>query len=124
MEESFGNLEKRNLSVSWKNENGKKVPCTGELWYRGYNVENLIKNLGRLEMGFEKNAYLLVMGELPDEKELQEFRKIIGDSRTLPTNNSLLFTPFSVTASRRSVHSNTLRNMQRKNLCTKPKSIV
>ena len=72
--------------ISWKNENGNKVPCAGELWYRGYNVETLIQNLGETGLGFEKIAYLLVMGELPDEQELQEFCRIIGESRTLPTN--------------------------------------
>ncbi|MDO4339921.1 MAG: citrate/2-methylcitrate synthase [Eubacteriales bacterium] len=72
--------------VAFKNENGQKVPCDGELWYRGYNVQNLIKNLGETEFGFEKIAYLLLLGELPDEAQLQEFREIIGSSRTLPTN--------------------------------------
>lgn len=72
--------------VAFKEEDGKKVPCDGELWYRGYNVENLIKNLGEREFGFEKIAYLLLMGQLPDAKELQDFREVIANSRTLPTN--------------------------------------
>ncbi|MCD7817865.1 MAG: citrate/2-methylcitrate synthase [Lachnospiraceae bacterium] len=72
--------------VSSKKVNGEKVPCDGELWYRGYNVKNLIKDLGRGEFGFEKIAYLLLIGELPDEKILDEFCGIIGNSRTLPTN--------------------------------------
>lgn len=74
------------LIVSSKKVDGKKVPCDGELWYRGYDVQNLIKNLGSNEFGFEKIAYLLLMGELPNEKELAEFKDIIGNSRTLPTN--------------------------------------
>lgn len=72
--------------VSKKNEDGKTVPCEGELWYRGYQVKNLIANLGERELGFEKIAYLLLMGTMPDEEELQEFCKMIGESRTLPTN--------------------------------------
>ena len=32
--------------VSFKDENGKQVPCDGELWYRGYNVKTLIKSIG------------------------------------------------------------------------------
>ncbi|MCD7842041.1 MAG: hypothetical protein LUG56_06175 [Lachnospiraceae bacterium] len=77
------------LIVSSKKENGQKVPCDGELWYRGYNVQNLIKNLGPKEYGFEKVAYLLLMGELPNEAELEEFKSILGNSRTLPTNYTL-----------------------------------
>ncbi|MDY5776119.1 MAG: citrate/2-methylcitrate synthase, partial [Lachnospiraceae bacterium] len=72
--------------ISSKNVNGKKVPCDGELWYRGYRVEELINSLGNNEMGFEKVAYLLLMGELPSEKEQQEFTQLIGQCRTLPTN--------------------------------------
>lgn len=72
--------------VSSKIVDGKKVPCDGELWYRGYRVESLIQELGAEKMGFEKIAYLLLMGELPDEKEEEEFFKIIGECRTLPTN--------------------------------------
>lgn len=72
--------------VSSKIVDGKKVPCDGELWYRGYRVESLIQELGEEKMGFEKIAYLLLMGELPDKKEEEEFFKIIGECRTLPTN--------------------------------------
>ena len=41
---------------------GKKVPADGKLWYRGYQVQELIQSLGGTEMGFEKVAYLLLMG--------------------------------------------------------------
>ena len=54
--------------VSSKIVDGKKVSCDGELWYRGYRVEQLISALGEEEMGFEKIAYLLLMGELPDKE--------------------------------------------------------
>ena len=72
--------------VSKKVIDGQKQACDGELWYRGYNVENLIKELGPEEMGFEKIAYLLLMGELPTEEEEQEFREYIGQERELPVN--------------------------------------
>ena len=73
--------------VSFKeDENGKTVPCDGELWYRGYNVKTLIGSIGKGEFGFEKAAYLLMFGSLPNEQELAEFCKVIGESRTLPTN--------------------------------------
>jgi len=56
---------------SFKEENGQKIPCDGELWYRGYQVNNLIDALGENEFGFEKTAYLLLFGELPTEEELK-----------------------------------------------------
>lgn len=72
--------------VSSKVENGKKVSCDGELWYRGYRVEQLIDSLGANEMGFEKITYLLLMGELPGDEELQAFKEVMGNCRTLPSN--------------------------------------
>ena len=67
-------------------ENGKKVPCDGQLWYRGYRVEDLIGDLGPEELGFEKIVYLLLMGEMPDKEQEMEFRTWIERCRTLPTN--------------------------------------
>lgn len=73
--------------VSFKeDETGKTVPCDGELWYRGYNVKTLIGSIGKGKFGFEKAAYLLIFGSMPSEQELAEFCKVLGESRTLPTN--------------------------------------
>ncbi len=65
---------------------GKKVSCDGELWYRGYRVEELIGNLKPEELGFEKIAYLLLMGELPDKEAEEEFKEHLGKCRMLPAN--------------------------------------
>ena len=73
--------------VSFKeDENGKTVPCDGELWYRGYNVKTLINSIGKDEFGFEEATYLLLFGELPDKQVLKEFCQVLGENRTLPTN--------------------------------------
>ena len=73
--------------VSFKeDESGKSVPCDGELWYRGYNVKTLIESIGNDEFGFERAAYLLMFGELPNKEEEAEFCRVLGESRTLPTN--------------------------------------
>lgn len=70
--------------VSFKEENGERVPCDGELWYRGYNVNTLINKLDGF--GFEKTAYLLIFGEMPTEQQLAEFNDVLTECRTLPSN--------------------------------------
>ncbi len=72
--------------VSSKVENGQKVSSDGQLWYRGYRVEDLIHGLGEYEMGFERIAYLLLMGEMPSLEEYREFYALIGQNRLLPSN--------------------------------------
>ncbi len=72
--------------VSSKIVDNQKVSCDGELWYRGYRVEDLISHLGENEFGFEKIAYLLLMGEMPDERQEADFKNLIGEYRMLPTN--------------------------------------
>lgn len=72
--------------TSSKIVDGKKLPCDGQLWYRGYRVEDLIGTLGETELGYEKIAYLLLMGQLPDSAAAEEFRTLLGECRTLPTN--------------------------------------
>ena len=74
------------LIKSYEIKDGKKEPCDGELWYRGYRVEDLIKNLGEDEMGYEKIAYLLLVGELPDDEQYDDFRTALGRLMPLPTN--------------------------------------
>ena len=71
--------------ISSKMEDGKKVQIPGQLWYRGYMIEKLIENLGD-SLGFEKIAYLLLMGVMPTEDEEKEFKELIGGCRILPTN--------------------------------------
>lgn len=72
--------------VSFKEKDGKKEPCDGELWYRGYNIHTLIRSIKSGEFGFEKIAYLLLFGKYPDEKEAEEFSRILGEARELPQN--------------------------------------
>ena len=56
---------------------GEKVPCDGELLYRGYDVTKLVKGAGDKRFIFEESAYLLLFGELPDATQLEEFRHIM-----------------------------------------------
>ncbi|MBQ9504861.1 MAG: citrate/2-methylcitrate synthase [Lachnospiraceae bacterium] len=73
--------------ISFKeNEDGARTPCDGEIWYRGYNVRDLVKSFAPDGFGFEKTTYLLLMGELPDRDEMEDFVKILAKNRSLPTN--------------------------------------
>ena len=71
---------------AFKMENGQKVPCEGRLWYRGYDCIELVKGFSRKRYGFEEIAYLILLGQLPGEQQLKEFKEILASNRTLPTN--------------------------------------
>lgn len=63
----------------------EKVPIDGKLIYRGINVKKLVEGVQRRDaFGFEETAYLLLMGSLPNDKELADFNKMLGDYRKLP----------------------------------------
>lgn len=67
--------------------NGEEVPCEGNLYYRGYNIKDLVKGfLAEDHFGFEEVSYLLLFGELPTEKELALFHQVLIERRTLPPN--------------------------------------
>lgn len=64
---------------------GKVVPTDGKLFYRGIDVEDIIK--GCIEdnrYGFEEVAYLLLFSQLPDKRQYKEFMDLLSDSRQLP----------------------------------------
>ena len=68
-------------------KDGVSVPAHGKLFYRGYNVQDLINGFTKDDrFGFEETAYLLLFGELPNSTELAEFRKLLGIYRSLPTS--------------------------------------
>lgn len=66
---------------------GKPIPGVGELRYRGIDINELVKGfVGEGRFGFEEVAFLLLFGELPTPAELADFRKLLAEKRTLPTN--------------------------------------
>lgn len=68
-------------------KDGEKIPCDGRLYYRGYDVRELVSGAVREKrFGFEEAAYLLLFGCLPDQRELKQFCDVLGSMRTLPTN--------------------------------------
>lgn len=72
---------------AYKNVDGKEVPCEGKLYYRGLDIEELVKGfVSEKRFGFEEITYLLLFGELPNGKELSDFCELLGSYRTLPTH--------------------------------------
>ncbi|MBR0085238.1 MAG: citrate synthase, partial [Lachnospiraceae bacterium] len=66
---------------------GKVYPIEGQLFYRGYNVYELERKfIEQNSFGFEECAYLLIFGELPTPKALNEFKKILMANMRLPRN--------------------------------------
>ncbi len=65
---------------------GIKTPCDGKLWYRGYNIFDIVAGFSERRYGFAETAYLLLFGTLPNKKQLEDFVDILGMSRTLPGN--------------------------------------
>ena len=72
---------------SWAVEGGEKKPIPGELYYRGYNIRDLISNCVRENrFGFEETVYLLLFGKLPDEESLKSFSEMLTEFMVLPRN--------------------------------------
>ena len=67
--------------------NGESVPIHGKLFYRGYNVEDLVRGFSsENRFGFEEVTYLLLFDQLPTKKQLEEFNELLSFYRSLPTS--------------------------------------
>lgn len=63
------------------------VPCEGQLFYRGYDIEEIVAGFIKDDrFGFEEVTYLLLFGELPSKEELASFCELLAKYRTLPTS--------------------------------------
>lgn len=68
-----------------REENGVRIPIPGNLYYRGYNIKDLVNGfLDDGHFGFEEIAYLLLFGELPNPGELKVFSDMLAERRALP----------------------------------------
>ena len=64
---------------------GNKIPVDGKLFYRGYNIEDIVENCIKEDrFGFEEITFLLIFGTLPSKSELEAFKKMLGAKRELP----------------------------------------
>lgn len=67
-----------------RGDDGKLKPCPGELYYRGYELDDLVSPLLKEKrFGFEEVAYLLLSGNLPDKEELHAFQELINENMPL-----------------------------------------
>lgn len=66
-------------------ENGETIYVPGILYYRGYDLKDIVEGFPKEStFGFEEVAYLLLEGELPTKEELKSFIDVLGSYRTLP----------------------------------------
>lgn len=64
---------------------GDKVPVEGQLTFRGYNIYDLLSDASpEKRFGFEEVAYLLMLGSLPTQDQLDQFIAAIDEQRELP----------------------------------------
>ncbi len=72
---------------SYTIDDDEMVPCEGKLYYRGYEIRDLVNAFTKEHrFGFEETSYLLLFGKLPTEKELKSFNALLAHYRSLPTN--------------------------------------
>ncbi len=65
--------------------NGQEIPCEGQLFYRGYDVKDIVRDIASTKrFGFEETAYILLFGSLPEKSELDEFKTVLANYRLLP----------------------------------------
>ena len=58
---------------------GKQVPCEGKLYYRGYNIEDLVNGFIRDQrFGFEEVIYPLLFGKLPSKRGPERIFRYAG----------------------------------------------
>lgn len=73
-----------------RTEDGKLKPIPGKLFYRGYDIEDLVHGIMKEKRcGFEEIAYLLLSGALPDEDEFVKFRELLYENMPLPHETTM-----------------------------------
>ena len=66
-------------------QEGKKIPEKGRLYYRGFLIEDILKEFGEEKFfSFEKTMFLLLFGKIPTNFELKMFNSTLKEYRTLP----------------------------------------
>ena len=67
-----------------RDDNGTLIPTQGKLFYRGYELNDLVEPLLKEKrFGFEEIAYLILSGKLPDSEELAAFQSLLNENMPL-----------------------------------------
>lgn len=67
-----------------RSKDGQLLPTPGKLYYRGYELDELVSPLlQEKRFGFEETAFLLLSGKLPDREELDAFCELLNDNMPL-----------------------------------------
>lgn len=78
-------------------DENEPVPVPGQLFYRGIDICDLVEGfMSEDRFGFEETAYLLLFGDLPNKRELEEFKEILACNQRLPdffVNDMILKSP-------------------------------
>ncbi|MCQ2533158.1 MAG: citrate/2-methylcitrate synthase [Clostridia bacterium] len=73
--------------MSYIVDDAERVPVEGRLYYRGYEVKDLVNGFySKGRYGYEEIAYLLLTGSLPTAEQVDEFTKLLASCRMLPNN--------------------------------------
>ena len=76
--------------VGYERKESGLVPVEGKLYFRGYEVSDLVHAvLAEERFGYEEIAYLLLSGRLPDAEELEQFRRLLVDNMPLMSKTTL-----------------------------------
>lgn len=68
-------------------DENEMIPVPGRLLYRGIDINDIVKGFfSEKRFGFEESSYLLLFGDLPDNRELESFKQILADYQKLPDN--------------------------------------
>ena len=66
---------------------GEKEPVDGKLFYRGYDVDELVEGyIAEDRYGFEECSYILFFGSLPTKEQLEKFKALMSNNAQLPVN--------------------------------------
>ncbi len=66
-------------------DDGEKIPCEGHLYFRGYDMSDIVNNvIADDRFGFEEVIWLLLFGSLPTKDQLDYFCDVLAKCRELP----------------------------------------
>ena len=65
-------------------DEGHKIDTEGTLYFRGIDINEIVKNRNGLRYIYEEACFLLLFGYLPKQSELDKFCKILKDNYELP----------------------------------------